>query len=100
MPALANEAIGLVRSRGRVSLFAGFSQGAEAGLDVNAIHYNELTITGAFGLTRLQFARALELIGGGKLNLDSLLTHRFGLANIAEALQVAEQGSAIKVAII
>ena len=40
VPSLANDAIRLVRHRGRVSLFAGFSKGEQAELDVNAIHYN------------------------------------------------------------
>jgi L-iditol 2-dehydrogenase len=96
---LANDAIRLARKRGRVSLFAGFPKGVNAELDVNAIHYGELMVTGSFGLTRLQFGQALHLIASGQLKLDSLLTHRFGLADIETALQVAEQGSAIKVAI-
>lgn len=100
VPSLANDAIRLVRQRGRVSLFAGFSKGVQAELDVNAIHYNELTVTGAFGLTRLQFERSLQLISSGHLELDSLLTHRFGLSEISQAFSTAEQGSAIKVAIV
>ncbi|MCB1377514.1 MAG: zinc-dependent dehydrogenase [Alphaproteobacteria bacterium] len=100
VPSLANDAIRLVRHRGRVSLFAGFSKGVLAELDVNAIHYNELIVTGSFGLTRLQFDRALKMIASGHFELDSLLTHRFGLEDIVAALSTAEQGSAIKVAIV
>lgn len=100
VPSLANDAIRLVRNRGRVSLFAGFSKGVQAEIDVNAIHYGEIMVTGSFGLTRLQFERSLQLIASGHLKLDSLLTHRFGLSEIETALQVAEQGSAIKVAIV
>lgn len=100
VPALANDALGLVRPRGRVSLFAGYAAGSRAELDLNAIHYNEVTVTGAFGLSRLQFDRALGLIAGGALKLEPLLTHRFNLADIAMALQVAEQGAAIKVVIV
>lgn len=96
---LADDAMRLVRKRGRISLFAGFPKGVRADIDVNAIHYGELTVTGAFGLTRLQFAQALNLIASGQLKLDALLTYRFGLADIETAFQVAEQGAAIKVAI-
>jgi Zn-dependent alcohol dehydrogenase len=32
--------------------------------------------------------------------MDSLLTHRFGLEDIEAALNMAEQGAAIKVAIV
>lgn len=100
VPTLANDAIRLVRPRGRVSLFAGYAAGSRAELDLNAIHYNEISVTGAFSLSRLQFDCALKLIAGGALKLDALLTHRFSLEDIATALQVAEQGSAIKVAIV
>ena len=100
VPSLANDAIRLVRHRGRVSLFAGFTKGVQAELDVNAIHYNELIVTGSFGLTRLQFDRSLKMIASGNLEIGSLLTHRFGLEDIATALATAEQGAAIKVAII
>jgi L-iditol 2-dehydrogenase len=99
VPSLANDAIHMVRNRGRVSLFAGFNKGMQAELDVNAIHYNELIVTGAFGLTRLLFERSLNLIATGRLQLDSLVTHRFKLAEIETAIKVAEQGSAIKVVI-
>ena len=100
VPALASQAVDLVRKRGRISLFAGFSRDDTAVMDVNTIHYNELKVIGSFGLTRLQFTRALALIASGRLNLDALLTHRFGLSEIEQALRVAEQGAAIKVAII
>ena len=98
-PELANDAIHMVRPQGRVNLFAGFSKGVTAELDVNAIHYNELVVTGAFGLTRLQFQQALDYISGGLIEVDSLLTHRFRLENMSAALEMAEQGSALKVAI-
>ncbi len=100
VPSLANDAIRLVRNRGRVSLFAGFNKGTQVELDVNAIHYNEVMVTGAFGLTRILFERTLDLIASGGLKIESLLTHRFKLAEIETALKVAEEGSAIKVAIV
>ena len=100
VPSLANDAIRLVSHRGRVSLFAGFTKGVQAELDVNAIHYNELVITGSFGLTRVLFERALSMIASGQLEMKSLLTHRFGLSDIKIALDTAEQGSAIKVAVL
>ncbi|KQT57727.1 MULTISPECIES: alcohol dehydrogenase catalytic domain-containing protein [unclassified Aureimonas] len=100
VPSLANDALSLVRLRGRVSLFAGFSKGEMAALDVNAIHYNELIVTGSFGLTRLQFEKSLNLIASGQLDTKPFLTHRFALTAIGEALATAARGDAIKVAIV
>lgn len=99
IPSLANDAIGLVRHKGRVSLFAGFSTGVKAEIDVNAIHYNELLVTGAFGLTRLHFENALNMLSTRKADFEDLITHRYSLADISEAIATAEQGHAIKVAI-
>lgn len=98
-PELANDAIASVRPRGRVNLFAGFSKGVTANLDVNAIHYNELVVTGAFGLARRQFAQALQMIASGQIEVQSLLTHHFPLPDAAQALAAAEQGTALKVVI-
>jgi L-iditol 2-dehydrogenase len=100
VPALANDALKLVRHRGRVSLFAGFPKDVEATLDINAIHYNEITVTGAFGLSRRLFERALHLIGTGQIEVKSLLTHEFELAEIISAFDAAEQGIALKAAVV
>lgn len=100
VPRLANDAIGLVRHRGAISLFAGFSAGEMGTLDVNAIHYNEIVVTGSFGLGRLQFEKSLAMIASGRLEVESMLTHRFELSEISTALETAERGDAIKVAIV
>jgi L-iditol 2-dehydrogenase len=100
VPALANQALALVRRRGRVSLFAGFSVGDSAPLDINLIHYSELVLTGAFGLGRLHFERALDLLATKRVDVAPFVTHRFGLPAIGEALATAEKGAAIKVAIV
>lgn len=99
VPRLANDALQLVRKRGFVSLFAGFSASETATMDVNAIHYGEIQVTGSFGLTRLQFERSLNLIAQGHIELDSLITHRFALDRIDTALITAESGEAIKVVV-
>ncbi|WP_233284903.1 alcohol dehydrogenase catalytic domain-containing protein [Agrobacterium tumefaciens] len=96
---LANDALSLVRHRGKVSLFAGFSTAETASMDVNLIHYNELIVTGSFGLNRLQFEKSLDMIASGQIEVDSMLTHRFELKDISEALATAEQGAAVKVAV-
>lgn len=97
---LANDALSLVRHRGKVSLFAGFSAAEMATMDVNLIHYNELVVTGSFGLNRLQFEQSLDMIASGQIEVGSMLTHRFELKDIAEALATAERGSAVKVAVV
>lgn len=99
VPALVNPALGLVRKGGRVNLFAGFSTGAMADIDVNLIHYNELVVTGASALSRDGYQIALELITTNKIDVESLITHRFRLEDAKDAFRCAQDGSAIKVLI-
>ncbi len=99
VPALANEALKFVRKGGRVNLFAGFSAGDMATFDVNLVHYNEIIVTGASALRRQDYETALKLLAGGLIDANSLVTHRFELADAVEALKEAESGRALKVAI-
>lgn len=100
VPALARQATDLVAHGGRISLFAGFSNGATSEMDINAIHYNEITVTGAFGLSRRNFDDAFDMVALGRLDVASLITDQFELDEAARAFEVAESGGAIKVAIL
>lgn len=99
IPALAAQAVGLAAKGGRVSLFAGFSKGETGTLDVNAIHYDELRLTGAFGLSRSDYEASLNMIADRRIDLSDMVTHRYPLTEIGEAFAVAESGAAMKVAI-
>lgn len=99
IPALAAQAIGLACLGGRISFFAGFNKGDLGSLDINAIHYNELRVVGAFGLSRRNYVDAMHMIADRRIEVASMVTHRFGLAQVADAFAVAESGAAMKVAI-
>lgn len=99
VPALANEALSLVRKGGRVNLFAGFSQGDMSSIDVNLIHYNEITVTGASALSRSGYELALNMLSTGQIDATSLITHRYGVDDSLAAFDAAASGKAIKVAI-
>lgn len=99
VPALANEALNVVRKGGRVNLFAGFSQGDMSSIDVNLIHYNEITVTGASALTRQGYELAMHMLSTGQIDATSLITHRFEVADSLAAFEAAGSGHALKVAI-
>ncbi len=100
VPALVNEAFAAVRKGGRVNLFAGFSVGATASIDVNLIHYNEIVVTGASALTRRGYEVALNLLASGRIEAKSLVTHRFGIDEALGAFAEAGSGRALKVALL
>jgi L-iditol 2-dehydrogenase len=100
IPALAAQAVTLAGYGGRVSLFAGFSKGETGELDVNAIHYDEISVTGSFGLSRLDYATALGVLATGRIDTSDMITHRYPLERLDDAFGMAEGGGAMKVAIL
>lgn len=99
VPELVNTALRAVRRNGRLNLFAGFDAGTSAVIDPNAIHYKQITVTGASESRRRDYAEAMELIRSGKVDISPLVTHRFSLDEYEEAFRVASDGSALKVAL-
>ena len=81
-PDLASLAARITRPRGRINLFAGFPVGELPRFDLNAVHYGEHHVTGAFGLTLVQFREALDLIGSVRVRAKDLVTHRFPLKKL------------------
>ena len=94
---LVDTALRAVRRNGRLNLFAGFDTGTSATIDPNAIHYKQITVTGASESRRRDYAEAIELIRSGRVDVSPLVTHRFPLAQYEEAFRVASDGSALKV---
>lgn len=96
-----NDALAIVRKRGRLVLVAGYHGALE--VDLSRIVWSEVTVTGSncYGYSGLQtdFAAAIDLIATGKVDVTQIVTHRFGLTAIAEAFGVAaDKGSgAVKV---
>ncbi|MDP2675408.1 MAG: alcohol dehydrogenase catalytic domain-containing protein [Dehalococcoidia bacterium] len=62
LPSLVEPALAAVRRQGTVSLFGGFPPGSSVALDPNAVHYNEINVTGSQNATPDQYRRALQLL--------------------------------------
>lgn len=93
-----NVALRAAHKEGRVNLFAGFDAGAAPPVDVNAIHYKQLHISGASESRRRDFAEALSLALDGRLDLGAIVTHRYTIDQYEEAFAAAADGTALKVA--
>jgi L-iditol 2-dehydrogenase len=97
---LANLAARIVRPRGGINLFAGFPAGEFPRFDLNAIHYCEHRVTGAFGLTLAQFRESLQLMASGQVPAGRLVSHRFPLDQAMDGFAAAARGEAIKTVIV
>ena len=96
---LANLAARIVRPRGWINLFAGFPVGEQPRFDLNAVHYGEHRVTGAFGMTLAQFRSALDMIASGKVPAGRLVTHRYPLSRAMDAFADVERGDPLKAVI-
>lgn len=97
---LVSQAMVCVKKRGRVSLFAGFPKGVDASIDPNIVHYNEIFISGASNASRESHKLALRLISEGKIDVGSLVTHKYALGDVFEAINFATSGDGIKIAVV
>ncbi len=87
LPDVIEAALGAVRKRGVVNIFAGSAPDAKITFSPNIIHYNELTLTANQNAPPECFARALQLLGSGHVNISRLISHRFALEDVHEAFR-------------
>jgi len=93
-----SQAVQAVRKRGRVVLFGGLPKADPmTTLDGNLIHYNEISVVGAFSYPAWVHQKALQVIASGKIHAELYFNKTVGLEGIVEGIQEAEAGRALKV---
>jgi L-iditol 2-dehydrogenase len=95
------QALSLVERGGTVMFFAPTDQGVTIPLSINDLFFrNDITLTTSYAGSPADHWRALQLIEAGTLNIERMITHRFGLADTIKGFQlVAEGQESIKVII-
>ncbi|MHC4916113.1 MAG: alcohol dehydrogenase catalytic domain-containing protein [Planctomycetota bacterium] len=93
-------ALRLARKRARVSFFAGVPKDDPVlPIDTNNLHYNEISVFGAFASTVRHYHQAMEMVSAPGLPWDRFITHRFKLDEIVKAFDIIAGGQGIKVLI-
>jgi L-iditol 2-dehydrogenase len=85
-----------IRKGGRLCLFGVPSKGSELDYDVSDLLTNEISITSSNAATEKDTREALKLIGSRKIDVRSMVTHRFGLGDFAKAVRVSSHAECIK----
>jgi L-iditol 2-dehydrogenase len=75
----------------KINVFAGMPSGQTFVLDANWLHYNEISITGAFSSTPAMLAEAARLAAEKTIDLSTIITHRYCLEEIEKAIHVTEK---------
>ena len=76
------QALGLVRRGGTVVLFGGLPTGEQVPFDAHRLHYDELTVRGAFHHTPQTVRAALAFLASGAYPWRLLLTHQVRLEDV------------------
>lgn len=94
--------LGAVAPGGRVVLFAGFGEAAEATLDLNVIHYREVSLVGSEWIgtppnqRRQRYADALALITSGQVPVARLVSGEVGLDGVEGAFAAVREQRGLK----
>ena len=96
LPEIMAQYLPAVRNGGTFNIFGGPPAGRPVPVDFRWIHYAEVVLTGTFASTPEDFRLALELIGSGEVKVDDLISHRFALENMLEAVDLAQKQEIIK----
>lgn len=96
-----DDALAIVRKRGAVVLVGGYFKPLT--VDLAPLVWSEAVVTGSncYGFSGMQndFQQAIDLIASGKVDAKRIVTHRFPLAQVAEAFNIAadKESGAVKV---
>jgi L-iditol 2-dehydrogenase len=100
--ALVQACVSAVAPGGRVVLFAGFGDAPQATLDLNVVHYREVSLVGSEWIgtppnqRRERYADALELIVAGAVPVERLISGECGLDGIEATFAAVREQRGLK----
>jgi len=98
-PEVWEQAMAAVGRGGSVVFFGGCAPGTSVQVDTRRAHYEELTLVGAFHHTPELIRQAVEALESGIVAPDGLVTHQMRLDGVHTALNLMQNGNALKVLI-
>jgi len=81
-PQARRDALELVQPGGTVLFFGGLEPGTDFAVDAYRLHYEELTLRGAFHHAPRHVRAALAFLASGAYPWERLITHEVGLAQV------------------
>ncbi len=94
-------ALEMAAKRAVVVYFAGLPKHDPVSpLDMNELHYKELSVRGAYGATHRQYRITMDYLDRKQDELAKVVTHRWPLEKIAEAFETIRAGTGLKMVIV
>ena len=93
--------LSVCRKGGKLCVFAPTKPGEYLQISPKELFFSEIQIIPSYSTSHLETRTALELIKSGRINAKGLITHRFKLADTAEAFKTAlENKESLKVIVL
>lgn len=93
------EGVAMSRKGGEVLFYGGCASGTKVPVDAHRVHYEALTLKGAFHFTPRDVREAFQLLAGGALPVSRLVSDELPLHRLHEAIERLEKGECLKLAI-
>src|ERR687889_1529009 len=94
-PAALDLAMKIAAKNSIINIFAGIpkenNNNNAVPIDPNWLHYNQISITGSFSSTPSMLHEAARLASTKEIDLSKIVTHRYSLSNIEEAILATER---------
>lgn len=95
------QALEMVAKRGVVNYFGGLPKDKPfIQFNSNLTHYREFYVIGNHGSAPRHNELALELLGSGRIDVKSLITHRLPIEKTLDGIQITEAGQGLKTMIL
>lgn len=94
----AEQAFKLTRRGTRINMFGVITPG-EVPVSPADVHWKETRMDASFSVTPRAFTKAIDLMERGKADPSKIVTHRFPLSQMRQALEAMESPQRIKVII-
>ena len=88
-----DDAFNLVRKGGTVILFGVPTKGDTINIDMSKVYSKEITLTTSYAASDYDTKEALELIESSRINVKSLITHKYTILETQKAFDHAHNGS-------
>jgi len=89
-----------LRPGGVLNAFAGVPKGSTLQLDLRQLHYQQIHLTGSFGVGPYHVAQALRLLAGGRVDLAPLVTATFSFDETPGAVAYAMSLAGLKAVVV
>lgn len=90
-PIALNFAIKIASKNSIINIFSGMPTNNNIVLDANWLHYNQTSITGSFSSTPYMLQEAARIASTGKIDLSKIISHRYSLSEIKDAIMATEK---------